>query len=291
MKAKLKKATPSPDLSFNIHKDIGHNMLSAWHYHPEIELLLIKRSFGTCLIGDYVGPFKNGDMYLFGSNLPHTFRHELKYLERKDSKIGESIVMLFEEEFLGDSFFNIPEMKTIAKLLELAKLGLKITGETRKKVARISEEMLSGSPAKRLLNLLSALDIIATTKEYELISSNGFNRAVNQVDQSRINSIFEYTFNNFNKKIALEDVAALLTMGKHSFCRYFKSKTKKTYVQFLMEVRIGHACRLLVEEEYNIGEIGYACGYNNISHFYHQFKSITKKNPLDYRHSYLQSNI
>ena len=289
MKAKLKKATPNPDQSFNIHKDIGHNMLSAWHYHPEIELLLIKRSFGTCLIGDYVGPFKNGDMYLFGSNLPHTFRHERKYLERKDNKIGESIVVLFQEDFLGDIFFNLPEIKTITKLLETAKLGLKITGETRKKVARISEEMLTGSPTRRLINLLSALDIIATSKEYEFISSNGFNRAVNQVDQSRINSIFEYTFNNFNKKIALEDVAALLSMGKHSFCRYFKSKTKKTYVQFLMEVRIGHACRLLVEEEYNIGEIGYTCGYNNISHFYHQFKNITHKNPLDYRHSYLQA--
>ncbi|MES2277211.1 MAG: AraC family transcriptional regulator [Bacteroidota bacterium] len=104
-----------------------------------------------------------------------------------------------------------------------------------------------------------------------------------------MNTIFEYTFNNYHKKVVLEDVAGIINMGKHSFCRYFKSKTKKTYIQFLMEVRIGHACRLLVEEDFNMAEIGYACGYNNISHFYHQFKALTKNNPLDYRNHYLKT--
>jgi AraC-like DNA-binding protein len=78
-------------------------------------------------------------------------------------------------------------------------------------------------------------------------------------------------------------------MGKHSFCRYFKSKTKKTYVQFLMEVRIGNACRLLVEEDLNVTEVGYSCGYNNISNFYHQFKALMKKNPLEYKAHFLKT--
>ncbi|MGZ3757241.1 MAG: AraC family transcriptional regulator [Mucilaginibacter sp.] len=289
MKATLKKATPTPEHSFNIHKDIGHAMLSAWHYHPECELLLLKRSFGTCLIGDHVGPFKNGDLFLFGSNLPHTFRHEKKYIERKDEKVGESVVILFQNNIWGDAFLNLPEMSAIVKLLNLSKLGLRIKGETRKKVARIAEEMLHDSPSRKLINLLSALEIIAASKEYDLISSNGFNQEANSLDQNRISTIFEFTFNNFHQKIVLEDVAAMINMGRHSFCRYFKSKTKKTYIQFLMEVRIGYACRLLVEEEFNMAEIGYACGYNNISHFYHQFKTLTKKNPMDYRHHYLKS--
>lgn len=289
MKATLKKAIPNPDNSFNIHKDIGHAMLSAWHYHPECELLHIKRSYGTCLIGDHMGPFKNGDTFLFGSNLQHTFRHENKYMERTDEKIGESVVVLFQKDFFGDQFLNLPEIKNISNLLNTSKLGLRIKGETRKKVAKIAEDMLTDPPARKLINLLSALELIASTKEYELISSSGFNHEVNTVDKNRINTIFEYTFSNFHQKIALEDVAALINMGKHSFCRYFKSKTKKTYIQFLMEARIGHACRLLVEEEFNMAEIGYACGYNNISHFYHQFKTLTKKNPLDYRHHYLKS--
>lgn len=289
MKATLKKATPNPEQSFNVRKDIGHAMSSAWHYHPECELLVLKRAYGTCLIGDHVGPFKNGDVFLFGSNLPHTLRGERKYLDRDDEKIGETIVILFQNNIWGDTFSNLPEIGPIVKLLQLSKLGLRIKGATRKKVAKIAEEMLTDTPARRLINLLSALELIAASKEYELISSSGFNPEVNRGDQNRINTIFEYTFNNYHRKIVLEDVANMINMGKHSFCRYFKSKTKKTYIQFLMEVRIGHACRLLVEEEFNMAEIGYACGYNNISHFYHQFKALTKKNPLDYRQHYLKT--
>lgn len=287
MKAILKKATPTPEHSFNIHKDVGAEMLSSWHYHPEIELLLIKRSSGTCLVGDHVGPFKNGDVFLFGSNLPHTFRHEMKYLERRDEKVGESVVVLFEQNFWGSNFLTLPEMSGISRLFETARQGLRIKGETRKRVARIAEEMLISSPVKRLILLLSALELIAGSREYETISSSGFFHESNLVDKSRINKIFEYTFNNFHKKIMIEDVAALIAMGKHSFCRYFKAKTRKTYLDFLIEVRIGHACRLLVEEDLNVAEIGYACGYNNISHFYHQFKATTNMHPLEYRSHYL----
>jgi AraC-like DNA-binding protein len=288
MKAILKKSTITPDHSFTVRKDVGAEMLSSWHYHPEVELLLIKRSSGTCLIGDFVGPFKNNDVYLFGSNLPHTFRHERKYLHRADQKNGESVVILFEQELWGSHFLSLPESQCLVRLIETSKLGLRIKGETRKKVARIAEEMMNESPTKRMIHLLSALEIIASSQEYETISSNGFFHEVNSLDQSRINKIFEYTFNNFQRKILVEDVAALIAMGKHSFCRYFKAKTRKTYLDFLIEVRIGHACRLLVEQDMNVAEIGYACGYNNISHFYHQFKAVTNKHPLEYKSSYLQ---
>jgi AraC-like DNA-binding protein len=289
MKATLKKATPNPEQSFNIRKDVGHATLSSWHYHPECELLVLKRTNGTCLVGDHVGPFKNGDVFLLGSNLPHTFRGEKKYLERDDEKIGETIVILFQNNIWGDAFLNLPEINPIVKLLNTSKLGLRLKGATRKKVAKMAEDMLHDTPSRKLISLLSALELIAASKEYELVSSNGFNPSVNGVDQSRINTIFEYTFNNYHQKIVLEDVAGIINMGKHSFCRYFKAKTKKTYIQFLMEVRIGHACRLLVEQDFNVTEISYACGYNNISHFYHQFKACTNKKPLDYRQNYLRT--
>ncbi|MDB5121168.1 MAG: AraC family transcriptional regulator [Sphingobacteriales bacterium] len=291
MKATLKKVTPNPEQSFSIRKDIGQNMLNDWHYHPECELLYIKRSSGTCLIGDFIGHFQSGDTILFGSNLPHTFRHEYEYIEKRDETAGESVVILFMRETFGSAFLNLPEIKEIVKLLNIANLGLKLQGETRKLVAEIADKMLNVSPSKRLIYLLSALEIIATTKEYTILSSNGFTNGCNTSDGDRMKVIFDYTFNNYHNKITLEEVATLLKMAKHSFCRYFRSKTKKTYVQFLMEVRIGHACRLLVEEDLNVAEVSYSCGYNNISHLYHQFKAITSKKPLEYKNDYLNSRV
>jgi AraC-like DNA-binding protein len=288
MKAILKKATPAPDHSFNIRKDIGTDMLSSWHYHPEIELVHIKRSLGTCLIGDHVGPFKHGDTYLFGSNLPHTFRHEKKFMERTDDKRGETIVVLFQLDILGGHFLNLPELQPILNLLDTAKQGLRLKGETRRKICKIMEDMMTESPTKRLIQLLNALEIVASSTEYDTISGYGFLLDVNLDDNSRMDKIFEYTFNNFHRKVSIEDVAAQIAMAKHSFCRYFKSKTKKTYLDFLIEVRIGHACRLLIEQDLNVTEISYACGYNNLSHFYHQFKTITQKHPLEYRAHYLK---
>ncbi|MES1223584.1 MAG: AraC family transcriptional regulator, partial [Bacteroidota bacterium] len=123
------------------------------------------------------------------------------------------------------------------------------------------------------------------------LSSKGFMQSPGDTDKERIKTVFEYTFNHYNEKITIDDLAALLNMTRESFCRYFKSKTKKTYVQFLMEVRIGYACRLLVEDEKNVAEISYDCGYNNISHFNHQFKFITGKKPVEYKRDYLKQDI
>ena len=288
MKAVLKKVTPTTESSFNIHTDVGKNMLSAWHFHSECELLLIQKSSGTCLIGDYIGPFESDEVFLFGSNLPHTFIHDNEFMQ--EGREGHSIVILFQKEFLGADFFNLPEIKEIGKLLILAKQGLRLFGDTRKKVTKLMKKTLDATPGKKLITLLTSLQLISETKEYEIISSYGFTCPDSLADNKRINIVFEFTFKNYNNKITLEEVAALLKMPKHSFCRYFKSKTNKTYIQFLMEVRIGQACKLLVEEDLNVKEVGYSCGYNNTSNFYHQFKTIMKKNPFEYKRNYLVSN-
>lgn len=288
MKAILKKVTPTTESSFNIHTDVGKNMLSAWHFHPECELLLIQKSSGTCLIGDYIGPFESDEVFLFGSNLPHTFIHDNEFMQ--EGKEGHSVVILFQKEFLGIDFFNLPEIKEIGKLLIVANQGLRLLGDTRKKVVKLMKKTLDATPGKKLITLLSSLQLISETKQYEIISSNGFTCSNSLADNRRINTVFEYTLKNYKEKITLEEVAALLKMPKHSFCRYFKSKTNKTYIQFLMEVRIGQACKLLVEEDLNVKEVGYSCGYNNTSNFYHQFKTIMKKNPFEYKRNYLVSN-
>ncbi|MEO7766456.1 MAG: AraC family transcriptional regulator [Ferruginibacter sp.] len=290
MKAVLRQITSTPEYSFLVRKDVGEHTMNNWHYHPEFELLYIKKSSGTWLIGDHIGHFQNGDIVFIGPDLPHCFRHEKEYT-KNDKSAGETICVKFLFQIFGNQFFNMPEVKGIKELLSRSNCGLRITGKTKTSISKIIDKMPEVSPGKKLVHLLSILEEIAESKEYTTLSSKGFMQSRGDIDNERIKTVFEYTFNHYNEKIAIDDLASILNMTRESFCRYFKSKTKKTYVQFLMEVRIGYACRLLVEDEKNVAEISYECGYNTISHFNHQFKSITAKKPLEYRKDYLKQDV
>lgn len=288
MKPELRQITSTHQSSFLVRRDTGDRLLNNWHYHPEIELLFIKRSAGTWMIGDHIGPFKSGDMLLIGPNLPHCFRHEFDHIIKRDETAGEAICIKFVPAIFGNQFFNIPEAQQIKELLSECSYGLKLTGKTKNSLSITIDKMLVAPPGKRLVYLLSMLEEIAENKEYITLSSKGFMQFPANNDKDRIKLVYEYTFNHYNEKISIHQVAALLSMTRQSFCRYFKNKTNKTYIRFLMEVRIGYACRLLIEDEKNVCEISYEAGYNNISHFNHQFKLITKKQPLEYKKDYLK---
>lgn len=288
MKPELRQITSTHQSSFLVRRDVGDLMLNNWHYHPEVELLYLKRSAGTWIVGDHIGPFQIGDILLIGPNLPHCFRHEYDHIIKKDEIAGEAICVKFVPGIFGKQFFDIPETKGIKDMLAKCNYGLKVIGETKIKLSKTIEKMLVASPGKKLVYLLSLLEEIAESKEYITLSSKGFTQSAD-TDAERIKLIFEYTFNHYNEKILIDQVAALLNMTRQSFCRYFKNKTKKTYIQFLMEVRIGYACRLLIDDEKNVAEISYEAGYNNISHFNHQFKLITKKKPLEYKRDYMKT--
>lgn len=287
MKPTLRKAVPQQEQSFIVRKDVGTQMRNSWHYHPDYELLYIKRSIGTWMVGDYVGQFRSGDIILIGPKLPHSFRHEYDYIQERDNKAGEAIVVLFLTKIFGDTLLNLPEIKGVKHILSISERGIKLTGKTREAVANIMESMVNQKPGKKFLDLMRILYLISEGNECKVLASDGFTDRPDSIDIARINAIFEYTFNNYQNQITIEEVAALVNMTKHSFSRYFKEKTKRTYISFLMEVRIGNACRLLIEEDMNVKEVGYSCGYNSISHFNHQFSALKGETPLEYKHHYL----
>lgn len=283
MKPVLRQITDTPDHSFLVRKDSGSEMINNWHYHPELEILYIKKSRGTWMIGDHVGHFISGDVVMIGADLPHCFLHEQEY-----ERTGQSICMKFKPDILGTQFLSLPEAKAIRELINRCKSGLKLTGKTKQLVGKMMEACYTATQSKRLVYLIMILEEIAAATSSISLSSMGFMQMPGNEDKRKIRKIFEYTFSNYNNKITIENVAKLLNMTRPSFCRYFKSKTHKTYVRFLMEVRIGFACRLLIEDEKNVSEISYDCGYNNISHFIHQFKTITGKTPLGYKKNYMR---
>ena len=189
----------------------------------------------------------------------------------------------FHEKFWGDHFLHLPENLSIKNALEKGKRGLQVTGSTREKVAEILECLMKAEGANRIVLLMEALSAIGSCPTVSTMSSIGFKHDFVESENDRINTIYEYSMRNFKNKIQLDEIAAMANISPNSFCRYFKSRTRKTYSQFLIELRVGHACKLLIENNFSIKQICYESGFNNFTSFHKYFKLITGKSPLTYQ--------
>jgi len=258
-----------------------------WHYHPQYEIMLIEKSSGTRYVGDSITSFGDGDITFMGSNIPHLFRSHPEYFDVQSKKRAKATVLYFSDDFVNSDFFKLREMLAISELMQLSKRGLLIKGKSKKEVARRIREIAKGDGMQRLIDFISLLYFIASKCEHEVLSSLGFSHTLDKNDLSRLNRIFDYLLKNFHKEITLDEVSEIANMSKVSFCRYFKERTSKTLITFLNEIRIGHACKLLIENEnMNISQICFESGFNNSTNFNIQFKKLKKMNPLTYREMY-----
>jgi AraC-like DNA-binding protein len=283
MKPRHEKLTLEPKYSFVLQKDSYPYYPTPWHYHPEFELVLVVKSTGKRTVGDHEDYFSDGDLVLMGPNMPHAYQNDPVYYEGNPSLTAEAIVVHFKEDFLGKEFFHLPEMIPVAKLLDKSKFGLKILGNTRKQVAELMHEMEELNGQRRIIHLLSILEILSLSEELQLLANPGFVQKYAVSGDDRITKVHKYIMANFKRDISLADVAEVANMSITSFCRFFKACTRKSFSHFLNEIRVGYACKLLVEEEHNISRICYESGFNNMSNFNRQFKKITSRSPLQYR--------
>lgn len=277
---------PLQEAAVAVRNQLEEDLANNWHCHPEMEIVYVKKGEGVCLIGDHSGRFNKGDIFLLGPYLPHCFHHEPVVLDETGMNNGTAICLKFLPGIMGGTFLNSPETASIRKLFQTACNGIRLTGSLGGEVAVLMEEIIAATPVKRLILLFTLLEHMAEGNVGELLSSNGYSNHVSIPDQSRISKVFDYTMNNYGDKISLESVAALVHMSPHSFCRFFKSRTRKSYFQFLTEVRVWNACRLLLEDDLTVSEISFMCGYNNISHFNHQFKQVMSKSPREYKKAF-----
>ena len=287
MRPQLLKVSKEPLYSFSVRQDLVPYINNRWHYHAEVELIHFKKGEGTQFIGDSIKQFKTGDVVLVGSNLPHYWRFDDAYFEEDAMVAADVRVAHFCEDFWGSQFLQLPENVHIRGLLDKAKRGLQITGRTRQKTAEILEALLHTTDNHRIILLMEALNVIASCKQLETLSSIGFKYDLVEDEKDRINAIYEYSLRNFKRPIQLDEIAGIANISPSSFCRYFKSRTRKTYSQFLIEIRVGHACKLLIENNLSIKQLCYESGFNNFSSFHKYFKLITSKSPLTYQKEFM----
>lgn len=287
MKAKLYKIPFSSDASFLYKKFECDYFNDPWHFHKEYELVMINKSTGIRFIGDNVSHFEEGNLTLIGSDIPHFLRNSKQFDSKKMKLTAGATYIHFTKDFLGKHFFDIPEMKLVNKLLEKSSLALDIYGKTKKIVAKKLYDMHDEKPEERLLSLLQILIKLSQSRELKPLLSTGYS-VNNSRDTGRINKVFEFIMKNYTEEIYLQDIASKLNMSVSSFSRYFRNHTRKTFSDYVTEIRIGHACRLLMEDNLSISEISYQSGFNNTSNFYRHFKKIIGIIPKEYRGRFLK---
>jgi AraC-like DNA-binding protein len=184
---------------------------------------------------------------------------------------------------MGASFLELPEMQEVAKLFERARVGLSFYGKTKEVLGSRIEKLLEFDPFDRLLEVVSIMHNLATSKEYSLLNAQGLVLEINMQDNNKVNIIYDYVRDNFTRNITLEEIADLVSMTEPAFCRYFKKISGKTFTKFVNEYRLVHASKLLAERPYSITEICYQSGFNNFSHFNKKFKEFAGRNPSEYR--------
>jgi AraC-like DNA-binding protein len=253
------------------------------HFHTEIELTYILQSHGTAFIGDYIGTFQPGDVFLLGEKLPHNFKNAREFFVNDTTLNAEALVFHFDPNFLGADIWTKPEMKDIVHLLQVARKGALLTGDTLTRVQQMMKDMIDLSKVNRLLSIIQILDVISTSAEYKILSTFLPSSSFSYADAEKLNKINSYTMMHFREKIPLKTIASVANMNPSAFCRYFKMRTKRSFSQFLIELRLQQATNMLLDSTLTIDRISLECGFESPSYFYRTFKKYKGVTPAAYQ--------
>jgi AraC-like DNA-binding protein len=235
---------------FTTYTYVQSYFTTEFHFHKECQLVYILESEGKRIVGDNVEHFESGELILLGPDLPHTWHNDKIYFEVKKPR-AHSVSLYFHPTKLIEYFSAFADTKQLQKMLFRAKRGMKFKWKTKKNLIELLLQLKTLSGLSSILGFTRILEIICETKEFDFLASNGYT-------------------NTFH-------------MNEQAFCRYFKANTRKSFVQFVNEIRIGQACKMLIHQDQSINAITYECGFNSISNFNRIFKAIKGSSPNEFK--------
>lgn len=270
------------DTSFIIKYNDFEHFSVPYHYHYEYELAYIVRSTGKKFVGDVIEDFEPGDIVFFGSTLPHFFLNDKQYYTGDPTLRVNAYILQFPADYFSDKQLNRPEFASILRLLSNSSRGLRFPKETKIKAASLIKKMYQEQGLIRYFTLIELLNLLGNS-DFTPIASPGYSKYSKYNFNNRLVKVYEYSIQNYNKKISLDEIASIAGMNSTAFCRYFREKMRKTYAEFINELRINNACNMLRNTNETIAYICYETGFNNLSNFNRQFKEIIGKSPSAYR--------
>lgn len=258
------------------------NFTYPWHFHSEFEIIYIEKGYGQGMIGDGITSFSNQTLFVLGSNLPHYVENAPEYAQREDLRVN-GVIIQFEKDFMKYAFSHYAQFQAINHLLESSQRGLLFSLTNAMNISEKIKRIPTQKGVEQITEFLHLLDILTRFAPNKFISSPAYNPISDGISGRKIEKIISYLNTHYTQPIRLEDIASYAAMNPTAFCRFFKENTGKTFKQHIMDMRIGYACKLLINERWNISEIGLECGFESITHFNRCFKQHTGFSPTSYR--------
>jgi AraC-like DNA-binding protein len=274
-----------------IQDDRMPHLYDILHRHEEFQITLIMESTGQVIAGNKICNFMPGDIFVFGANLPHAFRNDADYYNQDSLLEARALSVYFDWHVFGEVFWSLPENRLLTEFHTKALRGIQYQGTKDNRLSEMLLQLSAHNELDRLILLLGLLKELAITDQARILSSTGVYSVLNETDEKRLDAVYRFTLNEYHRQIPLQEAAGKANMTVNSFCRYFKTRTRKSYLEFLTEYRIGQACRLLQQEELTISEIAYRVGFGNLSNFNRKFLEYSGCTPRDYRRKQSLQNL
>lgn len=254
-----------------------------FHFHQECQLVYVVESAGRRIIGDSIAYFESGELIFVGANIPHVWHNEKKYFEDKNQLHARSIAVYIEPDLLINTLAAFGDTDNLAAWLRKAQRGIQFSGDCKDNIIRVMKRMLTEQGLQQTSSFMELITLLLAAKDFQLLASPNYENRYNEKDQSRMDAVFKHIFRHFRREISLDEIAGIASLNTYSFCRFFKSRTQKSFVDFVNELRIGYACKLIQEKEMNIAQLAAECGFNHTTHFNRLFKRQKGITPKEYR--------
>ena len=259
-----------------VQVDREHVFYDKLHQHEEIQVSYMVEGYGKLMVNDNVVSYRSGDLFIIGGKMPHLFRSE-----PREGEMSHMISFFLTEDAFGPEFFQKREVNKLRSFFEKSAQGLVVrAGEHR-----LSADFLKLPDQDQFAQFMTVMHIMHALSGARGGALSGFRytRGITDADGERLQVVFDRVISNFREPISLGDIAASVHMTPNAFCRYFKTRTNKTFFEYLIAIRVEHACELLsTREELSVADVAYACGFRTLSNFNRKFKMLTGVTPKSY---------
>jgi AraC-like DNA-binding protein len=270
-----------------VQEDILPHFYNHLHRHNETQITWIQQGEGTLIAGNYMQPFKPGEVYVLGANQPHIFKSDPVYFDKRRKKQVHALTLFFNPDQLTHTILELPETKSIRKFIEQSTSGMQLPQPGYEKITKEIRDVKNSRQGYRLASFIKLLQTLAEIKNWKTLASAVSQYSISDNEGLRMNDVYQYTMTHYSENIKLREVADIAHLTPQAFCRYFKKHTRKTYISFLSEIRVNEACRkMLSDNSCSISSVACDIGFSSAAGFNRVFKKITGASPKQYLKEY-----